>query len=148
MTTILDIDSILDSNLGSVEDVPDYVTPPEGLYILTIIKAEVDKYKNKEGTEGLRLKLTHRVDQTVETEDIPVSDGSLFSETFQATDDGLKYFKKAAKKMLNVDDFESASIRDVLATLENHTFKAKVTIRKSESNGKTYENVQVRPIHE
>lgn len=145
--TILDFDAILDANLGNVEDVPDYLTPPAGLYMLTCIEAKVDSYKNKEGGQTARLKLTHRIDATVECEELPPADGSLFTETFQATDDGLKYFKKAAKKMLNVDDMEGATIRDTLQTLEGHSFKAKITIRKSNSGGKDYENVQVRPIH-
>lgn len=150
MTTLLDMDSILDQTLDNVEDVPDYVTPPAGLYVLKINDAKIESYKNKKGEEGLRIKL---VESIVATEDcgdeVPPAAGSLFSETFQATEDGLKFFKKQAKRILNVEDISGVSIRDILDSLKNVEYRAKVTIKRTpnKDGGDPYENIQVRPIH-
>lgn len=150
--TLLDLDSILDVDLGSVEDVPDYVIPPEGNYVLTCKEAKVDTYKDKETKVDIpRIKVTMQVDETIELaneKELPVANNSLFTLTFQASQDGLKYFKKFAMKVLNVDDMNDATVRQAMDALENYQFKAAITIRKSESNGKTHENVNVRPVHE
>lgn len=146
--TILDLDSILDSTLDTVPDVPDYVLPPEGAYRLGITDAKLDKYKTKEGSQGLRIKITHTVVATVKLsneKDIPVADGSLFTETFQADEQGLGYFKKAAKKYLKVESLDGVSIRDIMAELTGAEYDALIKIRKSSKDGKDYENVQISP---
>lgn len=147
--TILDIDSLLDSNLASTEDVPDFVTPPAGSYMLSIKEAKTEKFESKPkdgkpAIKGLRLKVFYVVDQTIDTKELPVADGSLFSESWMANEDGLKYFKKQAKAILNVKDLGDTSIRDILEGLSGVQFKAAISIRKSGE----FENVQVRPVHE
>lgn len=147
--TILDIDSILDNTLDSTPDVPDYVTPPDGNYLLDINDALIEKFKGKE-SEGLRIKLTFAVAATVELAkdtELPVADGSLFNMTYQATEDGLAYFKKDAKKLMNVADVNGVSIRDILSNLKDvKGMPAQIKIRKSTgAQGQQYENVQVTP---
>lgn len=148
--TILDMDSILDQTLDTVPDIPDYVTPPTGLYMLSIEEAKLEKYNTKDKKAGLRLKVVHKIEETVETEEMPVADGSLFSETFQATEEGLGYFKRAAKKYLGVESLDGVSIRDIIAELTQAApFKARITIRKTPNPaGGMYENVQIRPVLE
>lgn len=148
--TILDLDSLLDSTLDNVADVPDYQIPPAGLYKLAVNKVEIDEYSTKKAPteKQKRIKLEYKVVATVQlgdTKDLPVADGTLFSENFSANEDGLAFFKKQAKKVLNVSDLNGVSLRDVFASLQGAEFDAKLTIKKSKSeDGSTeYENVRV-----
>lgn len=152
--TILDIDSILDSTLDAVADVPDYLNPPTGNYILSVTEAEIKPGKPKtakEEAKPARLVITYRVEETLETEGIPVPNQTLFTEGFQGTEEGLGYFKKQAKKLLNTDNLDGVSIRDINASLkEVQNFKARLTNKttKDDKTGREYENVNVRPIWE
>lgn len=150
METILDLDAMLDGNLNDVADVPDYVTPPEGNYTLGISDVALDKRKNKDGTETPQIVLTYVVSETKETKGMPVADGSLFSERFTYNEDGLKYFKRAAKNILNVSDLNGVTVRDIFATLKDSApFTAVISHSqsKSEDGNTTYTNVRVRPVH-
>lgn len=150
--TILDLDSMMDIEMDKVETLPDYVTPPAGIYMLAVEECKIEKYKAKDAKdkeEKSRIRLTYKVEKTVETDDLPVKDGSLFSETFMGTEEGLKYFKKQAMNILNVKDLDGARLKDVMEGLKGQTFKCRLTIKKTPGdNGATYENVQVRPVHE
>lgn len=151
--TILDIDALLDSTLDSVPDMPDYLNPPTGTYVLSIIEAEIKAGKpadpaKKQAAKAARIVITYRVDKTVETDGIPVPDQTLFTEGFQGTEDGVAFFKKQAKKLLNVDDMAGITIRDILMALKDvANFNAVIkTTTTSGDNGKEYENVNVRPL--
>ena len=153
--TILDLDAMMDIEMDKVETLPDFVTPPAGLYHLEVVEAKTEKYTPKKSTENpnpkesLRIKIIHKVVETLESVDLPVKDGSLFSESFQATEEGIKFFKRQALNILNVKDFEGARLKDVMEGLKEARFEAKITIRKSANPaGGEYENVQVRPIHD
>jgi len=148
--TILDLDSLLDSSLNTVKDVPDFVQPPAGIYQLKVQSAKSEQYDKKDKddktktSKALRLRISYEILTTHETKEMPVSDGSLFSESFMATEDGLGYFKNQAKKIFNVKDLGDAKIRDILESLVGQEFKAAITVRKTGE----YENVSVRPVHE
>jgi hypothetical protein len=152
--TILDLDAMMDIEMDKVETLPDYVTPPAGNYMISVHDCGVEKYKgkpkdNKPAQEGTRIRLTYCVDKTLDVDDLPVKDGSLFSESFMGTEDGIKYFKKQAMNILNVKDLSGAKLKDVMDGLKNISFKAKITITKSKApDGGDYENVRVRPVHE
>jgi hypothetical protein len=155
--TILDLDAMMDIEMDKVETLPDYVTPPAGSYLLKVEEAKVEKYKTKpkdgkQAEEGTRLKIQYSVQNTMELEkasDLPVKDGSLFSESFMGTEDGIKFFKRQAMNIMNVTDLTGAKMKDVLDGLKDMEFKAKITIRKTPNpSGGEYENVQVRPVHE
>lgn len=144
--TILDLDALLNSSLDNVADVPDYLNPPTGSYTLSVVEAEIKAGKPAEGktpAKAARIVVTYRVDQTKETEGIPVPDGTLFTEGFQGTEKGLEFFKKQSKKLLNVEDLNGVTIADILGSLkEVQNFDAMVTLKKDEQ----YENVNVRPV--
>lgn len=149
--TILDLDNILDGNLAQTEDVPDYVNPPAGLYQLKLLDAKLEKFtlKKKAGVrdsdqQSARIKFQYEIVEVLDTKELPPAAGSLFSESFMANEDGLKYFKKQAKAILNVADFGDTSIRDILDGLKDAEFKAAISIRKSGE----FENTVVRPMHD
>lgn len=152
--TILDIDALMDSTLDQVEDVPDFVTPPAGNYRLACEECKIDQQKKKDDKGQsiiqTKIRLTHKIVSTVELKDpkdAPVADNSLFSETFMANEDGLKFFKKQAKAILNVDTLDGISLRDILNSLKGEEYDAKITIRKTTGDkGQEYENAQVRVV--
>ena len=153
-STILDIDALLDSTLDSVPDIPDYLNPPTGNYTLSVIEAEIKAGKpadpaKKQAAKAARLVITYKVDSTIETDGIPVPDGTLFTEGFQGTEEGITFFKKQAKKLLNVEDLSGVTIRDILEALkgvQNLSAMLKNTTTQSEDGKREYENVNVRPI--
>lgn len=146
--TILDIDALLDTDLDSVESLPDYITPPAGSYVLKVANVEAEKYTAKDKVKKSRLRVTYSIVETVESEEPPMPDGSLFSENYQLSEDGVKYFKKAAMNILNIKDFGKATIREVMDGLKGTEFKALITLKKTEAeSGKVYENVNIRAIH-
>lgn len=151
--TILDIDALLDSTLDSVPDMPDYLNPPTGNYVLSITEAEIKAGKpadpaKKQAAKAPRIVITYRVDQTIETDGVPVPDLTLFTEGFQGTEDGVAFFKKQAKKLLNVEDLSGVTIRDILEALKGvQNFNAMLKNVVSQGDGgKEYENVNVRPV--
>ena len=149
--TILDLDALLDTKMNEVQDVPDYVTPPTGIYMLSVTKSEVEKFdypatKDKAAKKGTKIRIGYKVEQVVECEDsLPPAVGSLFSDNFQGTTEGLEYFKKQARLILNVKDLGDASLKDVMDGLTGISFKARVVTK---TNKEGYENARVTPHHD
>lgn len=150
-STILDLDAMMDESLDSVPDMPDFMNPPNGFYGLRIKEAKIEQYetKAKDGkpaTTGTRIRVTTEVAETIECEGMPVPNGTLFSETFQGTEDGLGYFKKHAIKVLNVADVKGVPLREILASLAGAEFQAKIKTKTVKANGNEYENLQVNVV--
>lgn len=155
-TTLLDLDALLDGNLAAVPDVPDYVTPPEGTYMLSVADVTLDKQERTKDGKTIPVVVivnTIKVEATLEAKGMPVADGSMFTERFTHSEEGLKYFKRFAKNVLNVTDVEDATLRDIFASLkESGAFMAVITHSISHvgegENKKEYTNVRMRPVHE
>lgn len=154
--TLLDLDDILGKSVDEVEDAPEFVTPPDGRYMLECKEAKLEDYKvtAEDGTEEkrLRIKIIHSVVQTHElanAEEEPVPAGSMFSEQFMCNEQGLSYFKRQAKNILGADVIKGAKIGDILKELpNNHQYNADVRVKTTDGQGKNkgkkYRNVQVR----
>ena len=163
----LDLGSIFDASLDSIEYAPDFVTPPAGDYILKATKLEAEEYDAKEKDEagnltgrvnkGKRLRLTLAIVSTLQLADAkeqPVPDGSMLSITYQLTSDGLSFFKTFARDALGVADLEGATLGAIKTALLDKEFNARVSIRKSPKKdaagqvvvGEFYENASVRPM--
>lgn len=146
--TILDLDALMDTNMDKVETLPDYITPPPGLYVLDVVEAKTEKFEMKETKQvAQRIRITYKIAETksVKTGEQPVPDGSLFSESFMGTEEGIKYFKKAAMNILSVTDFEGAKLGDVMEGLKGAQFEAAITIRTTKNDaGKEFENINIR----
>lgn len=156
--TILDIDELLDMQMDTVADVPDYVTPETGLYMLSVTEGEIKK--SKEAGKSARIVVTLRIDATVELAEgsMPVADGSLFTQSYMGTQDGLGYFKRDCKKMLNQEELPAGlSVRDMFDALKaGDSFKARITtskrtVQSKDADGnnlpaKTYTDVRIDPI--
>jgi len=156
--TLLDMDSILGQNIDEVPDAPEFVTPPDGSYMLVVKEAKSEEYKrdNKDTGEEekkLRLKIIYEVVQTNEladAEEPPVAPKSLFSEQFMTNPDGLSYFKRQVKNILGAETIKGTTISALLAALPSAPeFNADVRIKKSkgkdaDGKSKVYSNIQVR----
>jgi len=153
--SILDLDTMLTTSLDTVEDIPDYVTPPTGNYKLSIANAELEKLEAK-GTKpaSARFLITYKVEATTEVKDaLPVADGSMFSERFTYSEDGLKYFKRQAKNLLQVESLDGVNIGEILAALkESPVIDCVVTTTVTPANPTAtpptpeYTNTRVRAI--
>ena len=128
---MLDLDSMLEDTLDTIEEMPDYLNPPTGVYMLAVAKApEIKKYKQDDGSERQSISLTLSVAETVETEETPVPDGTLFTQNFQGTEKGLSALKRDARKILDVENLDGVSLRDIFGALEAaEPFKAKISYR-------------------
>jgi hypothetical protein len=152
--TLLDLDAMMEESLDNVPDAPDFTNPPAGEYSLQVKEVKTEKYKAKakDGIpehEAQRIRITYSILQTksVAAGDAPVPDGSMFSETFMGTEQGLGYLKSRAKGILNATDLAGVSLKVLLDTMKGSTFDARITIRKTPNPaGGEYENVQIRVI--
>lgn len=147
----LDLGAMMEQSLDNIQEAPDFVTPPAGEYRLSLKESKVDKYKTKDepDVEKQRIKNLYVVVATVSLasdSEPPVPDGSMFSETFTATEEGLGYFKKRMKAIMNVSDLAGVSLLDIMSSSVGTEFDARLTIKKSISNGKEYGNVQIRVV--
>lgn len=148
--TILDLDALLDTEMGKVETLPDYVTPGPSKLALKVVEAGIkDGKKDKEGNGRRNIVIVYSITETLESDESPFPNGSLFSDRFQGTEEGLQYFKKQAMKILNVADMDGAKMRDILEALQNVEFQAAITNRKTKNDaGQEFVNVNVRPLHD
>jgi len=148
--TILDLDAMMNDTLDDIPDAPDFVTPPAGEYRLVVKDATSEKYQTKAepDVDKQRLKITYSIMQTISTanNESPVPDGSIFTETFMATQQGLSFFKKRIKEVMGASDVAGVTMRDMMSSVKGSEFNARLSIKKSTSNGKDYENIQLRVI--
>lgn len=147
--TLLDLESMANETLDAIPDAPDFVTPPAGEYSLVVKDAAIDKYKDKEGTAKQRLKITYTIAETVSTanNEPPVPNESIFSETFMGTEQGLGYFKKRIKEIMNTDNTQGVTLGDMMSSVKGVQFKCRIAIKKTPNpKGGEYENIQIRVI--
>lgn len=149
--TILDLNAMMSESLDTIPEAADYSNPPAGEYNLEVKNCEVDSYKSKEGVEKQRLKITYAVAQTLSTADNepPVPDGTLFTETFMATEQGLSFFKKRIKDLMAADNVAGVTLADMMDSVKGANVKARITIRKTAKAGvpgEFYENLNIRIV--
>lgn len=149
----LDLSAMLDQTLDTVPDVPEFINPPAGQYTIEVMKSAVEQYTPKSGTEEKsRIKNSYKVVSTIAVADSreqPVPDGTMFSETFTGTEEGLGYFKKAAKNILNASTLDGVPLREVMSSLTGVQFNATISIKqtpKKDGSGDFYENIQLRVV--
>jgi hypothetical protein len=149
--TILDLDSMMNETLDAIPETPDFCNPPAGEYTLLCQEAKVDSYKSKEGESGKRLKILYSVVETKSTlnNEPPVPNGSLFSETFQATEMGIDFFRKRIKKIMNVEDTTGVTLGAMMDASKGVTFNARLSYKKTKgkvgtaNEGKEFDNLQM-----
>ncbi len=160
--TLIDLDNLDDISLEGVASAPEFIEPPHGRYKLGV-QAKIEEYEkdevvNKEKTgekvKAKRIRFTYSIQEVLELKDkkeLQPAEGSMFSETFTATSEGLPYFKTRATAILG--DLGGATIKEVVSELNNEaiSFTADVKTRTTKNkdadgNEKEFTNVNVRVI--
>lgn len=150
--TLLDLESMANETLDTIPDAPDFVQPPAGEYSITCKDACIDKGKNKEGEDYQRLKITYFINETKSTlnNEPPVPNDSIFTETFQGTEQGLSFFKKRIKEIMGVTDVAGVTLGDMMSSARGASFNARISYKTAagtgKNAGKTYTNLQMRII--
>lgn len=149
----LDLGAMIDATLDSIPDAPDFSNPPAGEYRLSVKDCKIDTYTSKKepGIKKQRIKMLYTVEQTVSTagNEQPVPDGTMFNETFMGTEQGLAFFKKRIKEIMNASDLAGVSLKDMMDSIKGQAFDARITIKKSpnpDDPNTPYENVQIRVV--
>lgn len=149
----LDLGAMMSETLDTIPDAPDFTNPPAGEYTINVKDCAVDKYKSKAepDVEKQRLKITYTVVTTHSTmgNEPPVPDGSMFTETFQATEQGIGYFKKRVKELMGASDLVGVSLGDMMSSVKGAEVKCKITIRESPNSSdplNPYKNLNIRIV--
>jgi hypothetical protein len=151
MQTLLGLEDLESINFDDIEEAPGFVIPPEGNYRLCLDKACLEQYKTKKEPMKPRRRLAHYLkivkvlDLADSKEKIP-SEGSLFSERWQLTADGLKYWKTRAVAILGADT-TGMSVGQVLKALNEggFVFDAKIKHKNTKGeDGKDYTNINLQ----
>lgn len=151
--TLLDFDQDIDDvELGQIENLPEFINPPTGVYILKVLKADIKTKEDKE-TKQKKKRIQHlysirKVLELAEANELVPETGSLFVENFQWNQEGLKYWKQKARQILGIQDLDKSKLVDVLKELssEEYLVKARVINQVTNRDGHTYVNSQVRVI--
>ncbi len=151
--TLLDLEAMSGETLDGIEEAPDFITPPPGEYLLLVTDAKIDKYETKDGLPAQRLKVMYSVAKTINTvnDEPPVADGSIFSETFQGTEQGLSFFKKRIRELMNAENVQGVTLADMMSSVKGQQVKARLSIKKTAKKGvpgEFYENLQIRILSE
>lgn len=157
-STILDLNSMMASNatLDNIEEAPDYNNPPAGAYRIRSEKLEIKdrEVAAKDGVPAHKaqyIRTTYSVVQTKElsVQEPPVADGTLFSENFQGTEQGLSFFKKRAREVLNVETVDSVPLSAIFDAMTGAEFDARLTYRTSpnpKDPTKPYVNLNIQVV--
>lgn len=149
--TLLDLNAMMESTLDAIPEAAGFENPPDGEYTLTVKDAAVDSYKNKEQQNVQRLKIVYTVAATLSTAsgEQPVPDGTMFSETFQGTEQGVGFFKKRIKEILAVSDLAGVTLKDMMDSAKGATFDARLSTKKTPKKdvpGEFWENLNIRVV--
>lgn len=148
---LLDLNSMVGESLDAIPDAPDFSNPPAGEYKIEVKDALIDTYTDKKTqAKAQRLKILYAVAETIAVADpkeAPVPDGTMFSETFQGTEQGVGYFKARVKGIMDASDLNGVTLGDMMMSIKGTVFGAKISIKKTPKNdgtGELYENLQIR----
>ena len=148
-TQVLDLDTLCNETLDNIEEAADFQNPPAGEYNILVNECKIDKYSTKEGEAKQRIKITYSVLETISiaSDEPPVPNGTLFTETFTATEQGLSFFKKRAREVMDVSDTAGVTLGDMMSSIKGASFTCRVSIKKSpKPGGGDYENIQIRVV--
>lgn len=166
MTTLLDLDAMMDTNLGAVEAAPEFVTPETGNYRLRLTKisavAREAKDKDKALAEGkpaawLKVNFDYVIEAVHSLADgnaLPVKVGSLYREDFNITEQGLPYYKARVVDLIVLqggveEDANALSVRDVVTQFAELGIVMDCHIAKNEQpnpNGGVWVNTKISQI--
>ncbi len=130
MTTLLNLDDMLGQSLETVQAAPDFVQLENGVYVLSVKETKAEKKASKDKTKGdyILLTLQYEVADVIEQEGTPIKVGSLTSESFMFTEQGLPYFKGRIAQIAvanngSEEDVNGLSVKEALEAVKGMSFK-------------------------
>lgn len=161
--SILNLDEMLGQSLDAVVAAPDFITPENGVYVLAVkdTKAEKKDVKDKAAAEKegkptayVALTFTYEIKDIIEQEGQPIKPGSLFSERFTVTEQGLPYFKSrvaaiAVASGSSAEDVDGLSIKEALEAVKTLEFKTNIKQNVRKVNDGTITDIRmnnIRPV--
>lgn len=152
--TLLDLDNASDISLDGIEDLPDFVIPPNGLYVFCTKSAKIVTSKSKKngGEEKKRLSHIYSIAKIIQLEnpsELAPANGSLVSENFTLNKMGLEIWKSKCKAILGDKLEKGMTIGDVLSLLQDEirVFVGRTRIKETKGDdGSVYENVQINVV--
>lgn len=145
MSTLLNLDDMLGQSLETVQAAPDFVQLENGVYILSVKDTKAEKKASKDKAKGdyILLTLQYEVAEVIEQEGTPIKVGSLTSESFMFTEQGLPYFKGRVAQIAvanngSEEDVNGLSVKEALDAVKGMAFKVNA---KQSKNG---ERVNIR----
>lgn len=134
----IDFADLLDTDLDTIEDLPDYVTPVKGYYELSHEKVEQVTLETNDG-DVEAIKLTYATVRCVEKnnpEDEDTPEGGMFTQTFpQGT--GIQRLKKLYAAVIQQNNCKS--IRELITLLPTIHVNASIDHRFAKDDRKTKE---------
>ncbi|YP_001218834.1 hypothetical protein PP119X_gp34 [Pseudomonas phage 119X] len=166
MSTIMNLDDLLEETMGSVEAAPEFCDPETGVYDFELLKIKADvreiKDANKKAEaekEGRPLKwpifiMTYALNPVEVAEgNLPIKPGSLFSEDFSFTEQGKPYFKARIQAILAVngatqEEIDNMSYKEMLLATEGTGLKGRMNITRTtyKRDDKEYTNHRVSNV--
>lgn len=149
MSTLLNLDDMLGQSLETVQAAQDFVQLENGVYILSVKDTKAEKKASKDKAKGdyILLTLQYEVAEVVEQEGTPIKVGSLTSESFMFTEQGLPYFKGRVAQIAvanngSEEDVNGLSVKEALEAVKGMSFK--VNAKQSKNGDRT--NVRMQNI--
>lgn len=135
--SLLDMENLLDTATDAVENRPDYVNPEPGIYneIYRGFKeaekvAQKDTDTRKKGDKYKVIILNYEILETVEggNPNAPIKPGSLSSEQFTLSAEGLPAIKQRYAQILGVEQEElTGSMREIMTVAKDMMVKSQYT---------------------
>lgn len=138
MSGILNLDDLLNESMAGVQAAPNYITPESSFVNLTVHEATAKKMERKNPAPGEAkeygiIALTYSIDKVHEQAEgtMPMAPGSLFSDQYQLSENGLPHFKAraiaigAAAGIENAEqDIGNAKTGEVMQGIKGLSFSA------------------------
>lgn len=153
--SLLDLDNVEDINLENIGDLPEFVIPPDGVYVFATNTAKITSNKDRE-TGEVKKRINHtylisKILQVADQNELIPPQGSLVGENFTFNQKGLEIWKVKIKGILGAETIKTMSIAEALQelTINTYYFVGKTRIKKSTGKtGQEYENVQIQVIRQ
>lgn len=124
-----------EDTLDDIQEAPDFIQPPAGVYMLKTISGKIGEYTytSDEGEDdsGENIQFVIAVEETVELisdKEPPVPDGSLFMKKYKGTVEDVAKCKRDFRKMAGLDSLAGMSFSNMFdLAKEGLVFKAVIS---------------------
>lgn len=158
-TTLLSLSDMMENeeSLDDIQEAPDFIQPPAGIYKLKTISGKIGEYSytNEGGDDesGENIQLTLAVEETIELisdKEPPVPDGSLFMKKYKGTVEDVAKFKRDFRKIADLESLAGMTFGDMFELAkEGLVFKAVIsygTFKQKDGTPTPYMRLRFLPV--